>query len=108
MAEDNISIAFLQRELERVRAQSREDLKHGGGGGTFDGMEARVKSLEEGVKDIKGDLKLLLRDVAEIKGKISNLPSTWQMIGVFGGLVGLLLAGSGVLFFIIKYLEAKT
>ncbi len=43
-------------------------LKSGGGGGTFDGMEARVKSLED-------DMKKLLQDTAEIKGMLRAAPS---------------------------------
>jgi hypothetical protein len=56
----------------------------GGGGGTYDGMEARVSRLEDDMKEIKGDLKALLRDVPEIKGKVSNLPTTLQLaVAVF-------------------------
>ncbi|WP_284765350.1 hypothetical protein [Agrobacterium sp. CFBP2214] len=43
-------------------------LKSGGGGGTFDGMEARVKSLED-------DMKKILQDTAEIKGMLRAAPS---------------------------------
>lgn len=67
----------------------------------------RVATLEKSFDRLDGKIDGIVRDVAEIKGKISNMPSTWQMIGVFGGLVGLLLAGSGVLFFVIRYIEAK-
>lgn len=52
-------------------------LKSGGGGGTFDGMEARVKSLED-------DMKKILQDTAEIKGMLRSAPSAVE----FGELKG--------------------
>lgn len=57
--------------------QVKEALKSGGGGGTFDGMEARVKSLED-------DMKKLLQDTAEIKGMLRAAPSAIE----FGELKG--------------------
>jgi hypothetical protein len=39
-----------------------------GGDGTFDGMEARVKALED-------DMKKILQDTAEIKGMLRTAPS---------------------------------
>lgn len=46
----------------------RDALKGGGGGGTFDAMEARVKALED-------DMKKILQDTAEIKGMLRAAPS---------------------------------
>lgn len=66
----------------------RPRLKSGDGGGTFDNMEARVKKLEDDFKDIKGDLKSLLKDVAEIKGRVSAMPTTWQLIGMVLAIMG--------------------
>lgn len=54
-----------------------EALKGGDGGGTFDGMEARVKSLED-------DMKKILQDTAEIKGMLRAAPSAVE----FGELKG--------------------
>lgn len=59
-------------------------LSSGSGGGTFNGMEARVQRLEEDLKEIKSDLKTLLQNSAEIKGKIDGLPSAYE----FGQLKG--------------------
>lgn len=52
-------------------------LSSGGGGGTFNGMEQRVKSLED-------DMKKLLQDTAEIKGMLKSAPSSVE----FGELKG--------------------
>ncbi|MCR6725997.1 hypothetical protein [Agrobacterium fabrum] len=77
----------------------------GGGGGSIDPMEARVKRLEDDMKEIKGDLKSLLKDSAEIKGKISNMPSTWQIVGIVGVMLGLVIASGGGILGLIRYLQ---
>lgn len=65
---------------------AREALKSGGGDGTFDGMEIRVKALEDDMKEIKKDLKALLIDSAEIKGSLKGMP-TAATIGELKGRV---------------------
>lgn len=52
-------------------------------------MEARVARLEEDMREIKTDLKALRLDSAEIKGRISQLPSTREMITLVIGVLGL-------------------
>ena len=47
----------------------------GSGGGGGDGMEERVGKLEV-------SLTALRLDVAEIKGRLQAMPTTWQMIGI--------------------------
>lgn len=39
-------------------------------------MEARVAKLESDMSEIKSDLKTLLRDSAEMKGRLTEMPST--------------------------------
>lgn len=75
-----------------------------GGGGTFDGMEARVKRLEEDSKEMRGDLKVIRNDLSEIKGKLSAMPSTWQIVGICAGLIGIVIASGGGLLAIIRAL----
>lgn len=57
------------------RRERREPLKAAGGGGTFDPMEARVATLEEGFKRIELKLDRLVESVAEMKGQLSAMPS---------------------------------
>jgi hypothetical protein len=57
------------------RRERRDPLKTGGGGGTFDPMEARVAILEEGFKRIELKLDKLVESVAEMKGQLSAMPS---------------------------------
>lgn len=72
MSENNVINLFSDmhnnQEARLKELTEGKPLKSGGGGGTFDGMEARVKSLED-------DMKKLLQDTAEIKGMLRNMPS---------------------------------
>ena len=67
------------------------------------GLEARVALLEAAVMEIRTELKAIRADVAslrlevaEIKGRLANMPTTFQLvymqaaivIAVFGGAVG--------------------
>lgn len=49
-------------------------LKSGGGDGTFDGMEQRIKRLEDDMKEARADLKVIRSDLSELKGKVGMLP----------------------------------
>jgi hypothetical protein len=74
----------------------------GGGSGPHDpGMEQRMTSLEGAVGEIRSDLKNILRDiqrvsldVAEIKGKVSNVPTTFQLIYMQIGFILAIFAAS--------------
>lgn len=59
-------------------------------------LSARVKTLEARTSEMGLDVKTLIADVSEIKGKISQMPTTFQMqawfVGVSMGLVALVFA----------------
>ena len=81
----------------------RPGLKSGAGGGTFDGMEPRVKVLEyradqseKRMERIDNKLDRALEGIARIEGRINAMPTTWQ-------LVGLILAVLGASFAIIRF-----
>lgn len=61
---------------EGTRSLSRDGEPPGG-----DMLEARVKHLEEDVREVKTDLKALRQDVAEIKGHLRAMPTTIQLLG---------------------------
>ena len=85
-------------------------LDSGGGNGNDGGMEERLKALETkvdrlgdeaaSVKALLGQLapKIdgLVKDVAEIKGRVSAMPSSWQLIG-------LIIAVFGLAFAVVKF-----
>lgn len=67
-------------------------LKDGGGDGTSDDMEARVAKLEKSFEKIDGKLDTLIKEVAEMKGRVSAMPTTWQLIGLVLGIMAATLA----------------
>lgn len=68
-------------------------------------METRVAQLENDFRDFRTDLKAIRLDLSEIKGKISNMPSTWQMIGICGAMLGMIMASGGTAFALARYLS---
>lgn len=74
---------------ERERLQrDLANLKSGGGDGTFDGMEARVRQLET--------------DMAYIKGKLEDMPTKDWMTTRLIWVVGAFVVASGVIQVIIE------
>jgi len=65
-------------------------------GGMPPDFDARVKALEARTSEISVDVRAVIKDVAEIKGKICQMPTTFQMqawfVGVSLGLVALVYA----------------
>lgn len=57
-----------------------------------DQLEARVRRLEDDVKDIKADLKAVRLDVAEMKGRLNAMPTTWQLTGLIIAIMALSFA----------------
>src|SRR5678815_4194661 len=48
-------------------------------GGMPPDLDARVKALEARTSEIGVDVRAVIKDVAEIKGKISQMPTAFQM-----------------------------
>lgn len=89
MAEKVTDLSEYRSSLSPVQ---RPPLKGGDGGGTFDHMEARVAKLEKSFDKIDGKLDSLIREVAEMKGRLSAMPTTWQLIGLVLGIMAATLA----------------
>jgi hypothetical protein len=70
------------------------DQQDDGAGSRGLGMEARVKALEDDMREIKADLRRLALDVAEIKGRVSNLPTAVQLMFMQAGLIIAIFAGA--------------
>jgi hypothetical protein len=45
-----------------------------------DMLEARVAHLEEDVKDLMTDMKTVVKDLAYLRGRVENLPTTWILL----------------------------
>ena len=79
--------------------------RHSGGGppGGGDDLGHRVAALESDVKEINADLKTLVKDMAEIKGRLSQMPTTFQMLTWFVGIALALSIGlTGLVFTIAR------
>lgn len=63
-------------------------------------LETHTKEIRTETKEIRSDLSSVLRELAEIKGKLSHLPTSWQLITVFAAqiitFVGVLIAVSRI------------
>lgn len=63
-------------------------LKSGGGGGTYDGMEPRIKRLEDDMKEVKDGLQNVRERLARIEGQLADMPTKdWmntRMLAYFG------------------------
>lgn len=84
MAEPDFTL--IDRRIDE--ALGRRTLETGGGGGHDNGMDGRVSRLEADVREIKGDLKALVKDVAELKGRAAAMPTMWQLITMFMAVIG--------------------
>ena len=81
---------LLDQQIEQALDKRIHAGQLGGGrGGDMNGLVKRVETLEDALREIRADLKTLMRDVAETKGRIGQLPTTWQLIGVVIGILGL-------------------
>lgn len=82
-----------QRERGRDLAQA-QDLKGGGGGGTFDGMESRVTKLEGEVASLRveiakefGGVKATL---AAIDERTKQMATKWDVVLILGAMAALI------------------
>lgn len=74
-------MADLRLVTDDFARSQNELLSHGGGGGTYDRMEARVARLEDDMKEVKSDLKAIRSDLAYMKGRMDQMPTTIQLLG---------------------------
>jgi len=72
----------------------------GGSGPDDPDLEARLARLEASVEDIRKEILAIRLDLAEIKGRLTNIPTTFQLVfmlatftvATFVGATGLSLA----------------
>lgn len=74
---DDGKVRDLNDEVGKIRAL----LKKGEGDGTSDGMEHRIRRLEDDMREVRTDVRGIRSDLAEIKGQLSRMPSTATVFG---------------------------
>lgn len=82
---------------------TREPLNRGGGGGTSGGMEdliRRVSAVEGDMKDVKANLKRIDQTVNRIDGRISQMPTAFQLLGM---IIGIVFTVMGATFALIRF-----
>ncbi|MGE0154778.1 MAG: hypothetical protein AB7R90_19330 [Reyranellaceae bacterium] len=96
MADNDIPSASASYADNVVHLAVPERLTGGRDGGDDGGMNARLDRLEKRADGFDAKLSQALVDLAEIKGRLSNLPTTFQVmtwfVGVAIGLVALTFA----------------
>lgn len=70
-------------------------------------VKASLKSIEVTVAEIKGllkatDLAALVKDVAEVKGKVSMVPTSLQL---FTAVIATWAAGATLVFLFVRYMQ---
>jgi len=122
---------FMDRRKEQIDRQNREaesrmSIVSGGDGPHNPDMEARMTAVEVDVREIRGILQrlepLLGRldertrkieadtlpklgtDLAELKGRVSQLPTALAIFAYMGSLVALVLGITGAVLGVSKYL----
>ena len=74
MSDDNVVRfeAYRERPAEPID-DGDDSLKHGGGGGTSGGMEARLAKLEAHMEHVLADVSALKADVGKLKTDMATL-----------------------------------
>jgi archaellum component FlaC len=83
-----IDYSLPDRRLDRLENKTTPGLKSGGGGDRFDPMEARVANLENRFDRFEAKLDGVVKDLAEVKGRIGAMPTTWQLLGMILAIMG--------------------
>ncbi len=66
-----------------------------------DVLTVRVGRLEEDVKDLRTDMKTVVKDLAHLRGRIEHLPTTWVLVTTLVASQATLL---GLVFAMLKFL----
>lgn len=82
-----------------------QNLKSGGGGGTFDGMEPRIARLEAHMEHVQADLVVLKTDMGAVKDRLARLEVKVDHLPSKGFIVTALIAMLAVIGALVTYQE---
>jgi hypothetical protein len=98
---DNVNTKLIEEFVRR-----EYDRRHRSGGGGDDGFEPRLARLERHMDELRSlfprletKIDQLLKEVYELKGRVSQLPSLWQL---FLPLIAFVIAIFGFAFALIR------
>ncbi len=104
MVSEGHNLRLVSSRLDEV--VSRAHLQSGGGGDTFDGMEARVAKLETIAEDTRKTLESIQRQLARIDTKLDSKPDIDKVykaiFTVYGLSFTIIAAGAAVLALLLK------
>jgi hypothetical protein len=84
---------MVDEAADNVIGRGRFPPGAGGSGPRDPGTEARLSILELAVDEIRTELRGIRVDLAEIKGRLSNIPTTFQLVFMQAGLILAIFAG---------------
>jgi hypothetical protein len=85
---------------DNIIGQGRFPPGSGGSGPNEPTVEARIARLEVAVEEIKKELQAVRLDLAEIKGRLSNIPTGAHLVFMQGGLILAIFAAA---FALLRY-----
>lgn len=92
--DDNVDVRILQHRFAQLSGAGRDGLKSGDGGGTSDGMEPRVKRLEDRLDKLYDKVGAVEVGIATLTERVAHLPSKGFIVTslatavvIIGGLV---------------------
>lgn len=89
---NNIDVTLFEKRLENMRAESEMHLQIKRGGGTYDGMEARVAKLEATTEFIQREITDLK---SEVRGMRSDARNDFRLM--FGAIIAVALGLAGIM-----------
>ena len=66
-----------------------------------DMLTLRVTRLEEDLKDLRTDMKTVVKDLAHLRGRVEHMPTTWVLVTTLAASQATLL---GLVFAMLKFL----
>ena len=85
---------------EILRFPSEGGGQSGGSGPEDPMLEARVARLEDDMKDVKASLKSIELSLAEIKGRMSSIPTSFQLMTM---VITTWSAGAAIVFTLLRF-----
>jgi len=82
----------------QAEAGRKNNLRGSSGDGGGSDIETRLSAVEGKIDNLGKEVSGIKTDIAEIKGRLANMPTTWQLIGlIFSVMFGAFALMGGVI-----------